>query len=98
VGVQKFHRKFKQRAAIAGVPDVPVHSTRRTCASLRLSWTFAMQIMRHSQIAVIELPRHVLLWKEQLDLSMIGAWLCKANELSPVPQLVAGVAVRAALG
>ena len=40
----------------------------------------------------VEPPRHVLLWREQLDLSMIGAWLCKANELSPVPQLVAGVA------
>ena len=40
----------------------------------------------------VEPPRHVLLWREQLDLSMIGAWLGKANELSPVPQLVAGVA------
>ena len=40
-----------------------------------------------------ERPRHLLLWREQLDLSMIGTWLSKANDLSPVPQLVAGVAL-----
>ena len=40
-----------------------------------------------------EHPRHLLLWREQLDLSMIGNWLSKADDLSPVPQLVAGVAL-----
>ena len=31
---RNFHRKFKERAATAGLPVVSVHSTRRTCASL----------------------------------------------------------------
>jgi integrase len=53
---RNFHRKFKERAEAAGVPVVPVHSTRRTCASLLVELDVhprvAMQILRHSQIAV----------------------------------------------
>ncbi len=53
---RNFHRKFKERAAAAGVPVPPVHSTRRTCASLLVELDVhprvAMQILRHSQIAV----------------------------------------------
>ena len=53
---RNFHRKFKERATAAGVPVVPVHSTRRTCASLLVELDVhprvAMQILRHSQIAV----------------------------------------------
>jgi integrase len=53
---RNFHRKFKERAAAAGVPVVPVHSTRRTCASLLVELDVhprvAMQILRHSQISV----------------------------------------------
>jgi integrase len=50
-----FHRKFKERASAAGVPVVSVHSTRRTCASLLVEDVHprvAMQILRHSQIAL----------------------------------------------
>ena len=53
---RNFHRKFKEQATAAGVPVVPVHSTRRTCASplveLDVHPRVAMQILRHSQIAV----------------------------------------------
>lgn len=53
---RNFHRKFKERATAAGVPVVPAHSTRRTCASLLVELDVhprvAMQILRHSQIAV----------------------------------------------
>lgn len=53
---RNFHRMFKERAAAAGVPVVSVHSTRRTCASLLVELDVhprvAMQILRHSQIAV----------------------------------------------
>ena len=53
---RNFHRKFKERAEAAKVPVVPVHSTRRTCASLLVELDVhprvAMQILRHSQIAV----------------------------------------------
>lgn len=53
---RNFHRRFKERAERAGVPVVSVHSTRRTCASLLVELDVhprvAMQILRHSQIAV----------------------------------------------
>ncbi len=53
---RNFHRRFKERAEEAGVPVVSVHSTRRTCASLLVELDVhprvAMQILRHSQIAV----------------------------------------------
>lgn len=47
---------FKERAAAAGVREISVHATRRTCASLLAALDVhprvAMQILRHSQIAV----------------------------------------------
>ncbi|WP_088312868.1 site-specific integrase [Kineosporia sp. R_H_3] len=53
---RNFHRDFKRRAALAGVPIIAVHTTRRTCASLLVALDVhprvAMQILRHSQIAV----------------------------------------------
>ncbi|MFW5473181.1 tyrosine-type recombinase/integrase [Knoellia sp. CPCC 206450] len=53
---RNFHRDFKNRAAAANVPEIPVHSTRRTCASLLVELDVhprvTMQILRHSQIAV----------------------------------------------
>ncbi len=53
---RNFHRDFKRRCAKAGVRPISVHSTRRTCASLLVALDVhprvAMQILRHSQIAV----------------------------------------------
>jgi integrase len=53
---RNFHREFKKRAAKAGVSIIPVHATRKTCASLLVAMDVhprvAMQILRHSQIAV----------------------------------------------
>jgi integrase len=53
---RNFHRWFKARAEKAGVPVIPVHATRRTCASLLVALDVhprvAMAIMRHSKIAV----------------------------------------------
>lgn len=53
---RNFHRMFKIRADEAGVPVIPVHSARRTCASLLVAMNIhprvAMSILRHSQIAV----------------------------------------------
>jgi len=53
---RNFHRAFKARAAAACVPEIAVHSTRRTCASLLVALDVhprvAMSILRHSQIAV----------------------------------------------
>jgi integrase len=51
-----FHRAFVARCERAGVPVTPVHSTRKACASLLVALDVhprvAMQILRHSQIAV----------------------------------------------
>jgi integrase len=51
-----FNRGFSRRCEFAGVPRIRVHDTRRTCASLLAALDVhprvAMQILRHSQIAV----------------------------------------------
>lgn len=56
VDPRNFHRAFKERCAAARVPIISVHTTRRTCASLLVALDVhprvAMQILRHSQIAV----------------------------------------------
>ena len=53
---RNFHRDFKARSRKAGVREIPVHTTRRTCASLLAALDVhprvAMAILRHSQIAV----------------------------------------------
>lgn len=53
---RNFHRDFKARCRKAGVREISVHATRRTCASLLVALDVhprvAMQILRHSQIAV----------------------------------------------
>lgn len=53
---RNFHRMFKARAKKASVPEISVHSARRTCASLLVALNVhprvAMSILRHSQIAV----------------------------------------------
>jgi len=53
---RNFHRMFKARAKKAGVPEISVHSARRTCATLLVALNVhprvAMSILRHSQIAV----------------------------------------------
>lgn len=53
---RNFHTAFKNRARKAGVPIVPVHATRRTCASLLVSLDVhprvAMAVLRHSRISM----------------------------------------------
>jgi len=53
---RNFQRFFQARAAKADVPVIPVHATRRTCASLLVALDVhprvAMTILRHSKIAV----------------------------------------------
>jgi integrase len=56
VDPRNFHRAFLDRAKRAGVPVTPVHLTRKACASLLVALDVhprvAMQILRHSKIAV----------------------------------------------
>jgi integrase len=53
---RNFQRAFRSSVRRAGVPLIPVHSTRRTCASLLVALDVhprvAMAILRHSKIAV----------------------------------------------
>lgn len=53
---RNFHREFKTPCRKAGVREISVHTTRRTCASLLVALDVhprvTMQILRHSQIAV----------------------------------------------
>jgi integrase len=53
---RNFHRAFVERAKRAGVPVTSVHLTRKACASLLVALDVhprvAMQILRHSKIAV----------------------------------------------
>lgn len=61
---RNFHRASKARSAKVGVPAIPAHGTRYTCGSLLATLDVhpcvAMQIMRHSKIAVtIEIYTHI---------------------------------------
>lgn len=53
---RNFYRDFRRRAERASVPVIPVHTIRKTCASLLVALDVhprvAMQILRHSQISV----------------------------------------------
>lgn len=53
---RNFHTAFKTRAGKAGVPIIPVHATRRTCASLLVALDVhprvAMAVLRHSRISM----------------------------------------------
>jgi integrase len=56
VDPRNFHRAFGARYRKASVPVTTVHATRKACASLLVALDVhprvAMQILRHSQIAV----------------------------------------------
>ena len=61
---RNFHRAFKARCVKAGVRPLPVHGTRHTCGSLLAALDVhprvAMQILRHSKIAVtMEIYTHI---------------------------------------
>jgi integrase len=80
VDPRNFHREFKTRCTKAGVRPIPVHSTRRTCASLLVALDVhprvAMQIMRHSQIAVtMNIYSEVSSAETREALRMLGAEL-----------------------
>jgi integrase len=82
---RNFHRKFKERAGAAGVPVVSVHSTRRTCASLLVELDVhprvAMQILRHSQIAVtMDIYSQVASASTREALARLGSRLASGGE------------------
>jgi integrase len=64
VDPRNLYRSFQQRLAKAGVPRIPLHGTRHTCASLLVDLDVhprvAMQILRHAKIATtMDIYTHV---------------------------------------
>jgi integrase len=55
-GRREFNRSFSRRIVKAGVSKIKLHGTRKTCGSLLAALDahprVAMQILRHSRIAV----------------------------------------------
>ena len=53
---RNFNRSFDRRVGRVGIPKITVHGTRKTCgsllATLEVHPRVAMQILRHSKIAV----------------------------------------------
>jgi integrase len=64
VDPRNFYRSFQRRIARAGVPRIPLHGTRHTCATLLVELDVhprvAMQILRHAKIATtMDIYSHV---------------------------------------
>ncbi|HEY5978339.1 MAG TPA: site-specific integrase, partial [Microlunatus sp.] len=77
---RNFHRAFVERAKAAGVPVTSVHLTRKACGSLLVALDVhprvAMQILRHSKIAVtMEVYSQVVSSSTQEALRRLGEQL-----------------------
>jgi integrase len=77
---RNFTRSFNRRIAKAGVPKITVRGTRKTCgsllAALEVHRRVAMQILRHSKIAVtMEIYSEVLSAATRAALKKLGQWL-----------------------
>jgi integrase len=77
---RNFNRSFDRRIGKAGVPSITVHGTRKTCGSLLAALDthprVAMQILRHSKIAVtMEIYTEVPSAFTRDALRKLGQWL-----------------------
>jgi integrase len=77
---RNFNRSFDRCIARAGVPKITVHGTRKTCGSLLAALDVhprvAMQILRHSKIAVtMEIYTEVPTAATREALRKLGQWL-----------------------
>ena len=77
---RNFNRSFKRCIAKAKVPEITVHGTRKTCGSLLAALDVhprvAMQILRHSKIAVtMEIYTEVPSAATRDALRKLGQWL-----------------------
>lgn len=75
-----FSRSFDRRIAKAGVPTITVHGARKTCGSLLAALDVhprvAMQILRHSKIAVtMEIYTEIPPAATRDALRKLGHWL-----------------------
>ncbi len=77
---RNFNRSFDRRIGKAGVPKITVHGTRKTCGSLLAALDIhprvAMQILRHSKIAVtMEIYTEIPSTATRDALRKLGRWL-----------------------
>jgi integrase len=77
---RNFNRSFDRRIVKAGVPKITVHGTRKTCGSLLATLDVhprvAMQILRHSKVAVtMEIYTEVASAATREALRKLGQWL-----------------------
>jgi integrase len=77
---RNFNRSFDRRIARAGVPKITVHGARKTCGSLLAALDVhprvAMQILRHSKIAVtMEIYTEIPSTATRSALRKLGRWL-----------------------
>jgi integrase len=77
---RNFNRSFDRRIGKAGVSTITVHGTRKTCgsllAALEIHPRVAMQILRHSKIAVtMEIYTEVPSAATRDALRKLGRWL-----------------------
>jgi len=75
-----FDRSFNRRITLAGVPKITRHSTRKTCGSLLAALDVhprvAMQILRHSKIAItMEIYTEIPSASTREALRKLGQWL-----------------------
>jgi integrase len=80
IGPRNFNRSFDRCIRNAGVPRITVHGTRKTCGSLLAALDVhprvAMQILRHSKIAVtMEIYTEVPSAATRDALRKFGQWL-----------------------
>lgn len=77
---RNFNRSFSRCVAAAKVPTITVHGTRKTCGSLLAALDvhprYAMQILRHSKIAVtMEIYTEVPSAATREALGKLAQWL-----------------------
>jgi integrase len=82
------YRSFQRRCAKAGVPRIPVHGARHTCASLLVELDVhprvAMQILRHAKIATtMDIYTHVPTTATRAALGWVSQCLDSANSAPP---------------
>ncbi len=81
---RNFNRSFDRRITKANVPRITVHDARRTCGSLLAALDVhprvAMQILRHSKIALtMEIYTEVPSAATRAALKKLGRWLGQVN-------------------
>jgi integrase len=87
VDPRNLYRSFQQRLAKAGVPRIPLHGTRHTCASLLVDLDVhprvAMQILRHAKIATtMDIYTHVPTRTIRTTLDRLGQQLESSDLLA----------------